>query len=88
MRKVYYLFPKAHAAHYTKLAVAFAWFKVNCPEAFYRTSLEYLEVQPYMSYSDEELEIILENLNTYEYESRKERDGVSLLLEARQRGYT
>ncbi len=35
MSKVKYLFPKAHAVHYVKIALALQWFKVHYPDAFW-----------------------------------------------------
>ena len=52
MCKIYYLFPKAHAAHYTKLAVAFAWFKVYYPEIFYKVALSNARIDPFVGCSD------------------------------------
>lgn len=81
MCKIYYLFPKAHAAHYTKLAVAFAWFKVHFPKIFYKVTLSNAKIAPFVGCSDTELQMLLKDLDRQEWEA------ASLLLEARQRGY-
>lgn len=40
-----YLAPKAHVAHYTKLAVSFAWVKCHYPKAFYQVLLSGNDIQ-------------------------------------------
>lgn len=43
MQKVRYLFPKAHAAQYAKVAATLAWFRVYAPAAFFYVSQADLE---------------------------------------------
>ena len=85
MKVIRYLFPKAHAAHYTKLAVMAAWFKVYHPEAFYNVTLEDLGAKRYLSCDNAELECILEALSTNDRTVARQRETVELLLEARTR---
>ena len=81
MCKVFYLIPKAHSAHYTKLAVAFAWFKTYYPEAFYQVTLKNELIESLASLSDAELQ-------AYQTEPNRQKwAAAQLLLEARQRGY-
>lgn len=84
MEKIRYLFPKAHAAHYTKLAVSLAWFKHYYPKEFYQVLLSGDDNEELLLCSNEELKRQLSLLDSSSY---KERDAIKLLLEARQRGY-
>lgn len=81
LETVHYLFPKAHGAHYTKLAVSFAWFKVYYPEIFYPVMLQATELGTLRDCSDAQLQARMEYLD------RQEWSAANLLLEARQRGY-
>ena len=85
MKRILYLFPKAHAANYTKLSVLAAWFKVYYPEAFYNVTLESLGAMEYLDRDDFELECMLEELSTNEYGIARQREPMELLLEARNR---
>ena len=87
MQKICYLFPKAHGAHYTKMAVTAAWFKAYHPEAFYKVTLESMGAEQYCSCSNEELEARLTSISEDDYSRRQEQQTLSLLLEARQRGF-
>lgn len=81
MKKIYYLFPKAHAVHYAKLAICFAWFKAHFPQQFYDVMLDTESIEHFSDYSNDELEQILnERVDS-------ERNDIELLLEARKRGY-
>lgn len=84
MEKIWYLCPKAHAAHYTKLAVSLAWFKHYYPKEFYQVLLRGDDNEELLLCSNEELE---RQLSLLDGSSHKERDAITLLLEARQRGY-
>lgn len=81
MCRVFYLIPKAHAIHYTKLAVAFAWFKIYYPEVFYQVTLQNEKIKPLLTLSNAELQERLAESD------RREWAEAQLLLEARQRGY-
>jgi DNA polymerase-3 subunit alpha (Gram-positive type) len=81
--KIAYLAPKAHVAHYTKLAVSFAWFKCHYPEAFYQVLLDGDDKKELLHYSNEDLERMLRDDDTYHHQ----REAIPVLLEARQRGY-
>lgn len=87
MKKIRYLFPKAHAAVYTKLAFGLAWFKNYFPEQFYNVTLEDMGAEKYLRCSDEELEQQLDALEEADSSHDAEWDAIRLLLEARQRGF-
>jgi DNA polymerase III alpha subunit (gram-positive type) len=81
------LAPKAHAAHCTKLAISFAWFKCHYPNVFYQVLLGGEDKEELMLCSDEDLEHKLSLLNDGIYDVQGKKDTIQLLLEARQRGY-
>jgi DNA polymerase-3 subunit alpha (Gram-positive type) len=85
MKTIRYLFPKAHAVNYAKLALAAAWFKVYYPEAFYNVTLKDLGAEAYLSYDDEELASILETLGDADDFTAPHRHTIALLLEAHSR---
>jgi DNA polymerase-3 subunit alpha (Gram-positive type) len=87
MEKIWYLFPKAHAAHYTKLAVSLAWFKHYYPKAFYQVLLRDDDNEALLLCNDEELEHKLSKLDRNDCSVHNKRDALQLILEARQREY-
>lgn len=87
MGKVKYLFPKAHAVHYCKIAYAVAWFKVYYPEAFYKVTMKYTYTVLYEACSIPELEAMLESLDPYDCSQSREWETVCFLLEANRQGY-
>lgn len=87
MGKVKYLFPKAHAVHYCKIAYAIAWFKMYYPEAFYKATMKHTYTVPYEACTIPELEAMLESLDPYDYSQSREWETVRFLLEAHRRGY-
>ena len=87
MKKIRYLFPKAHATAYTKLAVSLAWFKHYYPEQFYHAVLKDMGAEKYFRCSDEELELQLDDLEEADGSHDAEWNAIRLLIEARQRGF-
>lgn len=80
MKKIRYLFPKAHAVGYTKLAVAAAWFKHYYPTEFYNVTLRDLGAEVFLQEDQDYLQQRLEKMD-----SRTEREAFLLLREARER---
>lgn len=87
MEKVRYLIPRAHVAHYAKMAVTVAWFKVYHPDFFYTLSLNKRYLKEIKDLSVEELIQKRDELDENNFREWFERDTLSLLIEARQRGY-
>lgn len=87
MRKVKYLFPKAHSVHYCKLAYMAAWFKMYYPEAFYKVTLKHTYTVPYETCSIPELEALLDAMDPYDCSQSREWETVSFLLDAYRQGY-
>jgi DNA polymerase-3 subunit alpha (Gram-positive type) len=83
LSKIAYLTPKAHVAHYTKLAVSFAWFKCHYPKVFYQVLLSGDDKKELLHYSDEDLERMMRDDDTFHHQ----REAIPVLLEARRRGY-
>jgi DNA polymerase-3 subunit alpha (Gram-positive type) len=54
--KIHYLTTRAHVAHYTKLAVTMAWFKVHYPEEFCNAVLNRADVGSFSDLTKEELQ--------------------------------
>lgn len=84
MKKVRYLFTKAHATHYAKLGYMFAWFKAHYTKVFYEVLLQGLLLDPYMDCSDEELKGEQRKLEIWDRETW---NAIGFLLEARNLGY-
>ena len=55
LSKIRYLTTRAHVAHYTKLAVTMAWFKVHYPEEFCNAVLNRADVGSFSDLTKEEL---------------------------------
>ena len=85
MRKIHYLFPKAHAVHYAKMAATLAWFKVYYPKAFYHVSLASMRVGDLLQYSNEALRGKRKTLNNGDAYKGSDLEVIELLLEARRR---
>ena len=84
MKKVLYLVPKAHAAHYAKLGYMIAWFKIYYPDAFYQVSMKHLDTEQYMSYNNDELTDLLQELDVIDHRAW---EIITFLMDARQHGY-
>ena len=85
MRKIRYLFPKAHAAHYAKIAATLAWFKVYYPKAFYSVSLAIMKAGELLQCSDAELREKRKSLDSGNTRKEQNLEAIELLLEARHR---
>lgn len=85
MRKIHYLFPKVHAAHYAKIAATLAWFKVYYPKAFYYVSLVIMKAGELMQCSDAELREKCKTLDNGNAHKEQNLEVIELLLEARRR---
>ncbi len=85
MRKIHYLFPKAHAAHYAKMAATLAWFKVYCPKAFYSVGLAIMKAGELLQCSDAELSEKCKTLDNGNAHKEQNMEVIELLLEAHRR---
>lgn len=85
MRKIHYLFPKAHAAHYAKTAATLAWFKIYYPKVFYSVSLAIMKAGELLRCSDTELREKCKSLNNGNTYKEQNLEMIELLLEARRR---
>lgn len=87
LRRVAYLFPKAHTVLYTKTTMALAWFKRYYPADFYRVTLQQAACAPYLACTNRELEHQLSEMDpTYPYHY-PDKEALLLVLEARRKGY-
>ena len=82
MKRITYLFSKAHLIAFVKLYFSLAWFKCYYPEQFYNVTLRKLKAEELLHYTNEKLEQIVSAYVNDEDDPPKE---VMLLLEARQR---
>lgn len=82
MKKIHYLFPKAHAAQCAKTAATLAWFKLYHPKAFYRISLSYMGIKDLALYDNGALMTALKKGDSSEESNR---EAIELLLEAHRR---
>lgn len=85
MRKIHYLFPKAHAAHHTKTAVVLAWFKTYFPNEFYNVILHFWEAEELLHCNDKELSQKLESFEKQKHYKEPAQEVIELLLEVRHR---
>ena len=85
MRKIHYLFPKAHAAHSAKTAATLAWFKVYHAKAFYYVSLAIMKAGDLLQYSDEALSDKRKTVECEKNCKESNLEVIDLLLEARSR---
>lgn len=82
MKRITYLFSKAHLIAFVKLYFSLAWFKCYYPEQFYNVTLRKLKAEELLHYTNEKLEQIVSAYVNDEDDPPKE---AMLLLEARQR---
>ena len=87
MKKICYLFPKAHAAHYTKLALTLAWFKVYYPAQFYDVTLDEMGAEEFDRESNDDLLRRLTYVEGEDHCVHGRVEMLALLLEARCRGF-
>lgn len=85
MRKIHYLFPKAHAVQCARKAAVLAWFKIHYPRAFYYVSLASMQAGDLLQYSDEALREKRKTLNNADTCKGSDLEVIELLLEARRR---
>ena len=82
MKRITYLFCKAHLIAFVKLYYSLAWFKCYYPEQFYNVTLRRLGAEDLLRCSNEELEQIME---IYVNDEDDPPEDILLLLETRQR---
>lgn len=87
MKKIHYLFPKAHALHYTKLAYIAAWFSVYHRDVFIKVTLQHMGAEKYAACTKEELQDHLHHLTKPDRKTQQEKEVIALLLEALRDGY-
>lgn len=82
MKRITYLFCKAHLIAFVKLYFSLAWFKCYYPEQFYNVTLRKLRAGEFLHYSNEDLKQIIE---VYVNDGDDPPEEILLLLEARDR---